>query len=60
MRRHPYYFLAKCIESCLTVEQVEACERMINNISRVLFSRELADKALQKKVELIATIYSPE
>jgi hypothetical protein len=55
MRRHPYYFLAKCIESCLTVEQVEACERMINNISR-----ELADKALQKKVELIATIYSPE
>jgi hypothetical protein len=60
MRRHPYYFIAACIASCKTTDQVEACEKMVNNITLCLFARELADLALQKKAELLITIYTPE
>lgn len=54
-----YYFIVKSIESCRTTAQVEACERLINNI-RFLFAPTLARMALLKKCELLTKQYPVE
>jgi hypothetical protein len=54
-----YYFIERAIKSCRTIAQLEACERMINNMY-ALFAKELANKALIKKCELLTTQYPEE
>jgi hypothetical protein len=55
-----YYFILRCIDSSKTVEQIESCERMINNMTGFLGLSWLAEKALFKKVELLTNRYSIE
>lgn len=59
MKVAAYYLIECCINSCKTVEQVESCENMINNVY-ALYARELANMALLKKCELLTTIYVNE
>jgi hypothetical protein len=54
----PYYYkVYKCIGSSRTIEQIETCERMINNIRGLIAVEYLADLALLKKVDLMAAQY---
>jgi hypothetical protein len=51
-----YYRILDLIRHSYTVHQVEYCERLINKLT-ILGANYLAEKALFKKVEILATQY---
>jgi hypothetical protein len=54
----PYYYkVYRCIKSARTIEHIETCERMINNIRGLIAVEFLADLALLKKVDLMTAQY---
>jgi hypothetical protein len=55
-----YYKVYRSIKSSVTIEHIETFERMINNVKGLLATEFLADLALLKKVELMATQYQEE
>ena len=56
MKASAYYFILRCINSCKTLEQLECCERMINNI-HWLWAADLANKALIRRCEMLVERY---
>lgn len=57
----PYFYkIYKCIKSAHTLAQIEACERMINNVRGLLAVGYLAELLLMKKVDLMTTQYQEE
>jgi hypothetical protein len=55
-----YYKVFRSIKSSRTLEHIETCERMINNIRGLIAVEFLADLALLKKVELMTAQYQEE
>jgi hypothetical protein len=52
-----FYKLFKCIQSSCTIEHIECCERMINNVKGLLATEYLAEEALLKRVDLMTAQY---
>jgi hypothetical protein len=52
-----FYKLFKCIQSCKTLEQLECCERMINNLKGLMATEYLAEQALLKRVDFMTAQY---
>jgi len=54
-RQATFQKIYECIQSSITSEQIECCERMINSVPFQLHG--LAEMALVKKCCLLTTIY---
>jgi hypothetical protein len=59
MRPRPgtYYFILRCMASCKNLEQLDCCERMINNLVNARFANELASIAIITRCEMIVQRY---
>jgi hypothetical protein len=55
-----FYSIWAAIQDSKTAEEIEGCERRINNLHGLLGLSYLAEKALFKKVELLTARYSIE
>jgi hypothetical protein len=52
-----FYKIWHCIKSSTTIDHVNSCERMIDNLPDCLMILELRDAALLRRCELLITIY---